>query len=39
MYIDKQSPKIDIKTHDLQFNNKVKKFKKDISSQVCGKTP
>lgn len=38
MYMDKQSPKINIKTQHLQFNNKVKKFKKDISSQVCGKT-
>lgn len=35
MYTDKQSPKINIKTQHLQFNNKVKKFKKDISSQVC----
>lgn len=31
MYTDKQSPKINIKTQHLQFNNKVKKFKKDIS--------
>lgn len=31
MYMDKQSPKINIKTQHLQFNNKVKKFKKDIS--------
>lgn len=38
MYMDKQSPKINIKTQHLQFNNKVKKFKKDISSQVFCKT-